>query len=145
MIKLEFQVKNSRVSSLLLSRALAWLLNIDVSNVVWLASDRTNWIDSESKAQISFLLERKDKEGLRSLFIKLPKEYVGDIETDGSVLHSVVIAGQLKYTMPQKSEIKVLDAGSYFGATDKAIHAVSCGEDADVIVYVRTNGEISVK
>ncbi len=34
-------------------------INIDASNIVWLNNMETNWIDSKSKAQISFLLESK--------------------------------------------------------------------------------------
>ena len=34
-------------------------INIDASNVVWLKSDRTKWIDNESDAEISFLWESR--------------------------------------------------------------------------------------
>lgn len=117
-------------------------VNIDVSNIVWLNNKKTNYVASNSNAEISFLLEDN---GLQSLFIKLPKEFKGEILTNGSVLHSVVIKGEINYTMPQNNEIKVLDTGSYFGATDKAIHTVSNNSNSEVILYLRTNGAVIVK
>jgi len=115
-------------------------INIDASNVVWLDSKKTNWIDSNSEAEISFLLE---DEGLKSLFVKLPQGYTGEIKSDGTVLHSVVIQGKLNYMLPQNQETKVLDAGSSFSSTNKAIHSIS-NLNNDVIFYIRTNGSIKI-
>jgi len=120
-------------------------INIDVSNVVWLNHEQTNWVNPKSNAEISFLLDSKENNGLKSLFIKLPKMYKGKIETKGSVLHSVVIKGALNYVMPQNEETKELDAGSYFSSTDKAIHTVLNKSENEVILYVRTNGAVMVK
>lgn len=117
-------------------------INIDVSNVVWLDNKKSNWVGSESKAEISFLVENN---GLRSLFVKLPKGYNGKIESKGTVMHSVVIKGELNYTMPQNNEIKTLDAGSYFGSTDRAVHTISTNSETENILYIRTNGEIKIK
>ena len=118
-------------------------INIDASNVVWLNNQQTDWVDSKSKAEISFLLESKEK--LRSLFIKLPKGYIGEIITEGTVLHTVVIKGALNYLMPQSEAIKALDAGSYFGATDRAIHTITNNSEEEILLYLRTNGELMVK
>jgi len=81
-------------------------INIDASNVIWLNNSRTNWIDSESKAEISFLWESK-KNGVKGLFVKLPKKFNGTIENDGKVLHSIIVQGELNYKMPQNQEIKI--------------------------------------
>lgn len=115
-------------------------VNIDVSNIVWLDNNKTNWIKSKSKAEISFLLET-DK--LKSLFVKFPKGYDGEIETDGTVLHSVVIKGELNYLLPS-NDTKVLDIGSYFGSTDKATHSISNGSESETVIYIRTNGTVKV-
>lgn len=115
-------------------------INIDASNVVWLNSQKTNWIDPESKAELSFLWDDSDSKGL---FIKLPKTFSGTIKTDGTVLHAVVIQGKLNYTLPQNQETKTLDEGSYFSATDKAIHTVSSA-DNEVILYLKTNGSAKI-
>ncbi|NNK90636.1 MAG: DUF4437 domain-containing protein [Saprospiraceae bacterium] len=117
-------------------------INIDVSNIAWLNNKKSSWIDIKSKAELSFLFEN---DGLMSLFIRLPKGYNGNIETNGTVLHSVVIKGEINYTMPQNKEILVLDAGSYFSSTTKAVHTISNFSEEDIILYVRTNGEIMIK
>lgn len=114
-------------------------INIDASNVVWLNNNKSNWIGKNSNAEISFLWESKVAKGV---FVKLPKGFSGNIESDGSVLHSVVITGELNYTLPQDKVIKRLDAGSYFGAKSKAIHSISANDE--VIIYIRTNGNIKV-
>lgn len=115
-------------------------INIDVSNVVWLNNKKTHWIDSKSKAEISFLWDDNSTKGL---FVKLPKTFKGIIKTDGTVLHSVVIQGELEYILPQNQETKVLDAGSSFSSTEKAIHKVSATHN-EVILYIRTNGGIKI-
>ena len=120
-------------------------INIDVTNVVWLNSEKTIWVDPKSKAEISFLLESAGSNKLKSLFVKLPEGYAGQIETEGSVLHAVVIRGELKYTLPQNKETSVLDTGSYFGSTDKAVHAITHSGIEETVLYVRTDGEIKVK
>ncbi|WP_109829297.1 DUF4437 domain-containing protein [Reichenbachiella versicolor] len=117
-------------------------INIDVSNIIWLDSETINWISPKSNVEVSFLLESN---GLRSLFIKLPKGFKGEIETDGTLLHSVVISGELDYLLPVEKEVKSLDTGSYFGSTDKAVHTVTNKSAGETVVYVRTNGEVRIK
>ncbi|KAA3605891.1 MAG: DUF4437 domain-containing protein [Calditrichaeota bacterium] len=117
-------------------------VNIDASNIVWLTADKTNWVSSKSKAAISFLWESKESNGEKGLFVKLPKGFKGKIKSDGNILHSVVIQGEMNYKMPETKETKKLDAGSYFGATDKAIHKVSNSSESEIIIYIRTNGNI---
>ncbi|MBR9777556.1 MAG: DUF4437 domain-containing protein [Cytophagales bacterium] len=115
-------------------------INIDVSNVVWLDSKKSNWMKTNSKAKISFLWEANDEKGL---FVKLPKGYHGSIKTEGTVFHSVVIQGELHYTLPPNQVTKVLDAGSSFSATSKAIHPLS-NLNQEVLLYIRTNGSIKI-
>ncbi len=119
-------------------------VNIEASNVVWLDNESTNWIDAKSDAQMSFLLKSKIDD-LKSLFVQLPKGYIGAIETYGTVLHSVVIKGELNYQLPKNKETKVLDVGSYFGSTEKAIHTISNSAESETIIYIRTNGSIKVR
>ncbi len=116
-------------------------INIDISNVVWLDNEKTNWVSSNSNAQISFLLKNED---FRSLFVKLPKGYSGTIKTEGTVLHSVIIQGELNYLVSQENETKVLDPGSYFGSTSKATHTISNTKNDVVLIYIRTNGSIEI-
>ena len=55
-----------------------------------------------------------------------------------------MISGALHYTMPIDNDIKTLDEGSYFGATSKAMHSISNASEHDIVLYVRTNGNIKI-
>ena len=115
-------------------------VNIDASNVVWLGSDKAEWIAPNSGAALSFLWK---SENLKGLFIKLPQGFKGHINSEGDIFHAVVIQGDLAYTLPHSGETKTLDAGSYFTSSAKAKHEVSTNEE--VVIYVRTNGELEVR
>jgi quercetin dioxygenase-like cupin family protein len=117
-------------------------INVDVTNIAWLNNDKSNWIDASNAAEISFLWESQDARGL---FIRLPQRFNGVINSDGSILHAVVIQGELNYTLPQSNLAKTLDPGSYFGAESKAKHSIANNSKDEVIVYIRTNGNIIVK
>lgn len=119
-------------------------INIDVSNIVWLDSNKTNWIGETSKAALSFLTQAQDSSGLQSLFVKLPKGYQGKIESNASVFHAVVIQGDLTYEMPNTKALEQLDAGSYFGATDRATHQLTNSSNNENIIYIRTNGAVKI-
>ncbi len=121
-------------------------INIDVSNIVWLDHNQTNWVAPNSKAEISFLWESTSTEtSSKGLFIKLPKEFKGQLLSDGNILHAVVIKGQLSYTMPDTKEIKNLDSGSYFGASNKTYHDLANKNTEEIILYLRTNGNTYIK
>lgn len=120
-------------------------INIDASNVVWLNSDETNWVDSKCNAEISFLLQSNTSDELKSLFVKLPIDFTGELQTSGTVMHAVVISGEANYTLPLTNEIKNLDTGSYFGSTDTAIHKIKNSAENETIIYLRTNGRIKIK
>lgn len=116
-------------------------INIDASNIIWLDNSKSNWIDPESNAELSFLL--KDGE-YKSLFVKIPKGYNGQIRSNGKVLHAVIISGELDYSMPDEG-LNKLDVGSYFGSSDLAIHSISNTTDEDCLIYIRCTGEIQIQ
>jgi len=120
-------------------------INIDASNVVWLDHEKTNWVKGSSKAEISFLLDQQRKDGLKSLFIKLPQGYKGTILSEGSVFHAVIIKGEAQYTLPQTDALKSLDVGSYFGSSDQARHSIVNNNIEDILIYVRTNGVCAIE
>ncbi|WP_300441144.1 DUF4437 domain-containing protein [Christiangramia sp.] len=117
-------------------------VNIDASNLVWLGSDKSTWIDSRSDAKLSFLWKSDESQGV---FIKFPASYTGKLISNGSVLHAVVIKGELNYELPQSQETKLLDPGSYFSSTDKAVHRIRNSTQKDVVIYIRTNGQIKIQ
>lgn len=115
-------------------------INISSPNIIWLDKNAASWIDSDSKAEISFLWENDDS--MKGLFVRLSKGYKGAIETYGTVLHAVVISGEITY---QQSDGDLdLDAGSYFSSSGKTMHRLS-SDSTESIVYFRTNDKIRVK
>jgi hypothetical protein len=60
-------------------------------------------------------------------------------------MHAVIIQGEATYEMPQNKEIKSLDAGSYFGSTEKAFHTLSNSSENETVIYIRTNGALKIK
>lgn len=120
-------------------------VNIDASNIVWLGSDKTNWVDSLSGAEVSFLWESNESKGLKGVFVKLPQGFKGAILSTGGVFQAIVIQGELEYFLSQKEVAKMLDAGSYFTSSGKASHTISNPSGGDMIIYLRTDGNITIK
>lgn len=120
-------------------------VNIDATNIVWLGGNKTNWINANSKAELSFLWEGKNNSGLKGLFVKFPSRFNGSIKSKGDIFHSILIQGNLNYSMPNTNEEKPLDAGSYFSSTAKAVHHITNSYKEEALVYVRTNAEISIE
>ena len=122
-------------------------VNIDASNIVCLSVDKTTWTDkdfsTEQMPEVALLWGSFENEALRGTMIKLPKGFEGKLQSQGSIFHSVVIKGALKYQMPNKEENIILDAGSYFGSENEAIHELSA--DEEVVIYIRTNDSYSFK
>ncbi len=117
-------------------------VNIDVSNIIWLANNETNIISSNSNAKISFLWKSNKADNLQGLFVKFPKGFKGVLKSDGAIFHSIVVSGELDYELPKEKTIKKLDIGSYFTSEGKSIHNIT--SENGVVVYIRTNGKIKI-
>lgn len=116
-------------------------INIDASNVIWLDNTQTNWIGENNQSKISFLW--KNAEDVRGIFVKLPKDFKGNIYTKGTILYGVIIDGNIDYKMPNTDSVTNLDAGSYFESTGNSVHEISTTEEA--LIYIRTNDKIEIK
>lgn len=119
-------------------------INLDKTNIVWLASDEVSWIDPKSRAEVCFLWESEKEIGLKGLFVKLPKEYKGIIESIGDVFYSIVIDGEINYKMPRTGELKTLDQGSCFSSQGKSYHTMENNSLGETILYIRTDGKIII-
>ncbi|UII32202.1 DUF4437 domain-containing protein [Fulvivirga ulvae] len=116
-------------------------INIDASNITWLDNTQTNWIAANNQSKISFLW--KNAEGVRGIFVKLPKDFKRNIYTKGTILYGVIIDGNIDYKIPNTDSIMNLDAGSYFESTGNSMHEISTTEEA--LIYIRTNDKIEIK
>ena len=117
-------------------------VNIDASNILWLNADKSEWIDDQSKAELSFLWKRKDDSNLMGLFVKFPSGFSGTLKTSGSIMKAIVIQGNVDYSMPSSQEIRGLDAGSMFSSSAKEEHKLHTSIES--ILYIRTNGQIQI-
>ena len=116
-------------------------VNIDASNIYYLNNKISTWIAPNSGAEISFLWEGANN--LKGLFLKLPKGFNGSIKANGTILHSVVITGDIDYSNAGGESIN-LDPGSYFHSEQETIHYLNSRETTTVL-YVRTNGELHIE
>lgn len=114
-------------------------INIVPSNIVWLNLPKED--TSENGVKIAYLLGSIEEGHLNSTFIKLPAGFTGELNSQGSVFHAVVISGLVNYS---SKEPKILEPGSYFGAEGKAVHKIRSYKDGETIIYVRTNGKYNL-
>lgn len=110
-------------------------INVDKSNLVWLSSSDTKWVE-DNRAKITHLWGNLKDGQLSGSFIKLPKGFSGSVQNDGTDFRAVVISGQVQH------ESSSLTAGSYFGANEAKTHTISTNEET--VIYVRTNGKYNV-
>ncbi len=111
-------------------------INIVPANLVWL--NLPNTTVSENSPKIAYLLGSIEEGQLNSTFIKLPIGYTGELHSQGSIFHAVVISGEVNYLNQMPA---VLEPGSYFGAEGNAIHKIQSAEKTETIIYIRTNAK----
>ena len=120
-------------------------INVDASNLVWLNSENTNWLDANSKnnSEISFLWGKPIDDEMNGSLLKLPTDFTGNLVSNGSI-KVVIIDGVVKHEIPNASKEKVLNLGSYFGSDQNIKHQLSCKSKQSCIVYVRSFGKYTL-
>ena len=120
-------------------------INMDISNIIWLDAAKTKIIDqskSKAKTAVAFLWENKT---LTGNLIKLFPEFDGEVITNGEQFHAIIITGEIDYFMPESSEMKPLDPGSYFTSAGKSKHRIQNLNDTEAIIYIRTDGIFNIR
>ena len=123
-------------------------VNVDVSNIVWLDASVSTWLHGKTKSdsargvQMTFLWGSPEDNQTNGTMVKLPSGFSGSIRSESSTLKIVVVEGEIKLQMDAGHQVKTLAAGSYFGATGKSSHQLTCSKEC--IIYVRTKGKFSV-
>ena len=120
-------------------------INVDASNLVWLNSENTNWLDANSKnnSEISFLWGKPIDGEMNGSLLKLPTGFTGNLVSNGSI-KVVIIDGVVKHAIPNASKEKALNLGSYFGSDQNIKHQLSCKSKQSCIVYVRSFGKYTL-
>lgn len=114
-------------------------INIDASNMVYLGSNESKLISENSNAKIAYIWKLKN--GEIGYLAKLPAEFKGKIHSFGDFF-SVVISGDVNYTMPNAETTTILDQGSHFESSEEAIHNIATTNNA--IIYIKTKSPFKI-
>ncbi len=118
-------------------------INAHESNIVWMNATDISWAAAAQNATEVALLWGQHAPGQeRGILVKIPKGWMGQIQTDGSHLKSVVISGELYYQDTPSKSI-ALDAGSYFAGDSEEVHPITISEMSTL--YLRSDGRIKIK
>lgn len=117
-------------------------INVDASNIVWI--DQPEIPVSADGAKVAFLWGNPQDGQLNGSLVKLPAGFTGIMHSQGTTFNSVVIQGRPQYQVPGETDLKTLEPGSYLGSKEESVHNVWCPEEADCIIYVRTDGKFNV-
>lgn len=109
-------------------------VNVDPSNIVWLAPDGFKISDTSPK--IAYLWGGISKAKSNGTFLWLPKGFNGKILVNSPTFRAVVIKGQVNHKGYTHGDLM---PGSYFGSTDDFTHAIATKSGS--ILYIRTIGE----
>lgn len=115
-------------------------VNVDKSNIVWVDYPTAEF--PTEGVQIAYLWGAPKEGTLNGTLIKFPSEFNGEIRSNESDFHAVVIHGQLQYQVSGK--VKALKAGSYFSSKENSTHQISIDSDEIGLIYVRTKGRFDV-
>lgn len=118
-------------------------INIEKSNIVWMATEDLNWkrdLKFTNDSRIAFLWGKPISGELNGTFLSLPPQFEGKLVTQDSEFRAVVIKGNLQYNEPSKEIVTNLTPGSLFSSEKKSYHTLSNTSDDDVVVYVRSYG-----
>ena len=119
-------------------------VNVDASNIVWLDASiiRGQSETLANNVKVAYLWGVPKGDQLYGTLIKLPAGFAGKIHSHGSTFRAVVIQGQPQYQISD-TDIKTLEAGSYFSSKGAFLHPISSNKEESMI-YVRTDGQFEV-
>ncbi|MEM7527205.1 MAG: DUF4437 domain-containing protein [Pseudomonadota bacterium] len=122
-------------------------VNIAARNVVWLTAADTAWIDiaeSDPGPEMAFLWGTP-REGQRNgTFLRLPAEHAVRVESGGSPMKAVLVAGELTHAAGALAAQRSLTPGSYIGSEGAVSHNVACSSAATCLLYVSATGTYRV-
>lgn len=112
-------------------------VNLDPSNIVWLAPDGFKISDTAPK--IAYLWGDISDANPNGTFLSLPKGFNGEIWVNSPTFRAVVIKGQVKHKSYTYDDLM---PGSYFCSTGGFTHAIATKSES--ILYIRAVGKLSL-
>lgn len=111
-------------------------VNVDETNIVWVAAEDIAWIDRDGGPEVAFLWGGRKDGDLNGTLVKLPAGCSGTIHSHGSTFGAVVISGQLDQPQP-------LAPGSYMGLENAG--SLPIASDTETVLYVRTDARYDIE
>ncbi|MEM7384353.1 MAG: DUF4437 domain-containing protein [Verrucomicrobiota bacterium] len=125
-------------------------VNVVPSNLVWLSRSQTSWIADEvgerggASPEIAFLWGRPDSGSKSGSFLRLPKEFEGDLKSNSGSLRVVIVKGQAIYSEPTSDASEALVPGEYFTAPMKKGIRIISGAKEPSVAYIQADGSYLV-
>ncbi len=125
-------------------------VNVDQSNIVWLDASDTTWIDQpEMQAaangpKVAFLWGNLQDGQLNGTLVKLPSGFTGKIRSHGSTFRAVIVEGRPQYQVPNETDVRILEPGSYFSSKGASVHMIASKAGEESTIYIRTDGKYDV-
>ncbi|MEO1020687.1 MAG: DUF4437 domain-containing protein [Pseudomonadota bacterium] len=121
-------------------------LNLMNSNMVWMAVDEFNWIEaSQQGPEVALLWGDLSAGELSGSMLKLPAGFSGRVASEGGDIKVVTVQGQIEHAVVGLPDASVLTAGGFFSSDQGVAHLVSCDQQSECLLYIRTAGQFRVK
>ncbi|MBT8492231.1 MAG: DUF4437 domain-containing protein [Deltaproteobacteria bacterium] len=114
-------------------------INVDASNIVWVRLR-----DSDPDVRAAHLWGDADGGRLSGTLLKVPRSFEGTLLGRGPEFRAIVIAGRPKLNVESSAGLEPLEPGSYFASSEPSAHKLSCADDADCVIYIRTAGRFEL-
>lgn len=116
-------------------------LNLHKNNLVWL--NKSDLHDIKAKGVLSTYVWGSTST-MGGSMLKLASGFEGSITTTASEFRAVVISGAVEYSSKDLETSQILKAASYLESEGSFTHQMMNNSEADVTIYIRTNGKYQV-
>ncbi|QFT83396.1 hypothetical protein FIU88_00260 [Halomonas sp. THAF12] len=122
-------------------------VNVDESNLVWLDAGDIAWLpqegasDVEQAPRVAYLWGETAPGQDNGRLIEMPAGVSGVLESEGDYLHAVVVKGSPRVGDGEEA----LAPGSYVGGDGEQRIELQGGAEAPAVLYVRTNGALTIR
>ncbi|MEO1686436.1 MAG: DUF4437 domain-containing protein [Pseudomonadota bacterium] len=122
-------------------------VNLEARNIVWLTADDSTWLADAAagpSAEIAFLWGDPSDGARNGTFLRLPGGHEARLETGGTVLRAVLVAGDMARAADAHASASELAPGSYIGSQGDVAHDLSCVGPAACLLYISATGTYRV-
>ncbi|MEL7465899.1 MAG: DUF4437 domain-containing protein [Pseudomonadota bacterium] len=119
-------------------------INLEARNVVWLTGEDATWVEGDG-AEIAFLWGAPVEGARNGSFVRLPAGHEAVLDTGGTTLKIVSIAGDLTHEAGELAGERTLAPGSYVGSEGDVAHALACVATTPCLLYVSATGKYRVR